>query len=201
MCSSGSSQPGSSAKCIATVNVPFGTPLAVSTCAGLMSSFASGPLSMGAAPDFCAAAGSPTVRRASMATRVRSVWTEARRFMSILLVIWGRARKRDGNGTDPEKLHHYGQVAALGKSTTGRYLGLPQDSGRLQRARRSPDDTGAVSDRDQHRASEKTDGTAGGARRSHPLVFGNHAHDQRAERRHPGEGHRVEAHHPAAQIV
>src|SRR5262245_27937968 len=159
MCSSGSSQPGSSAKCIATVSVPFGTPRAASTCAGLMSSFASGALRM-EAPDFCAAAGSPMTSRTRTVTKVRSVWAEARRFMSILLVIWDRSRKRDGDGTDPERMHHYGQVAALVKSSAFRRLDLEQQEFRaerrgslraLHRARWSPDDAGAVRDRHQHR--------------------------------------------------
>src|SRR4029453_11640693 len=120
MCSSGSSQPGSSAKCIATVSVPFGTLFAVSTWAGLISSFASGPVRMGAGPDFCAAAGSLMVRRASGTAQARSVWVEARRVMSSLLVTHDRSRKRDGDGTDLEELHHYGQVAALVKVFTDR---------------------------------------------------------------------------------
>src|SRR2546428_4037409 len=57
-CSSGSSHPGSSAKCIATDSVPFGVPLP-SIWAGLMSSFASGPLRIGA---FCAAASPYDIR-------------------------------------------------------------------------------------------------------------------------------------------
>src|SRR5262245_20612577 len=180
MCSSGSSQPGSSAKCIATVNVPFGPPFAVSTCAGLISSFASGPSRMEVAPDFCAAAGAPTVRMAKTATRVRSVWAEARRVMSILLVIWGRARKRDGNGTDPKKAASlWTGCSACQVYHRSRPSALPAgNSGRLHHARGSPDDAGTVRDRDQHRDSEKTDGAASGARRLHPLVLGDHAHNQ-----------------------
>src|SRR5262245_25310795 len=176
MCSSGSSHTGSSAKCIATVNVPFGTPRAASTCAGLMSSFASGALRIGA-PDFCAAAGSPIASRTRTATKVRSVWAEARRFMSILLVIWNRPRKRDGDGTDPEKMHHYGQVAELVKCSAVRHriwrASFDERRGSLRAlhgARRSPDDAGAVRDRHQHRDAQKTDGAAGGARRAHALV-------------------------------
>jgi hypothetical protein len=43
MCSNGSSQPGSKAKCWATVSLPLGLPRAVSTTASLMSNLASGP--------------------------------------------------------------------------------------------------------------------------------------------------------------
>src|SRR2546422_2532166 len=112
--------------------------------------------------------------------------------MSILLVI-DRSRKRDGDGIDPEKLHHYGQVASLVKSAASRrHLRATPDtnSRRLRRPRGSPDDAGAVGDRYEHGDAEQTDGAAGGTSRPNALVLGDHADDQRAERRHAGEGHR-----------